>query len=361
MNNRIIITGICILASFFLLIGCDLLSDGSSPEDTPTTYTVVFESNGGSAVAQASIESGGKVTKPADPTKADHTFQGWYTESTFVIAWDFTTDTVSQNITLYAKWTSAGLFLHFDPNGGMGSIDSIQYNPGETKKLAFMDSQITRTGYKFISWNTVPDRAGGTEYMQQANVKLTDSSLTLYAQWVKLYNIGDPGPGGGLVFYSKNLDTIWSYPDWVYMEAAPASTDSVQKWGPWYLDVSASIDLGKGLENTQTLTAANTETDAAHYCANLVSGGYSDWFLPSRTELIWMAENLHKQGLGDFNDSETDYSGGYWSSSIKSTDKKYAYLVIFNLSIYTNQDVLNSALNSQPNGNEFHVRAARRF
>jgi len=326
---------------------------------TVVQFTVTFESNGGSAVAPALVESGEKVIKPTDPTKAGNTFQGWYKEATLVTAWDFTTDTVSQNITLYAKWASAGLFLHFNPNGGTGSIDSIQYTPGETKQLAFMDSQITRTGYKFISWNTVPDRAGGTEYMQQANVTLTDASITLYAQWVKLYNLGDPGPAGGLVFYSKNLDSTWSYPNWVYMEAAPASTESVEKWGPWALDVNTPIDLGKGLENTQTLTAASTETDAAHHCANLVSGGYDDWFLPSRTELIWMAENLHKQGLGDFND--TDYSGGYWSSSIKSGSKEYAYMVIFNLSIYTDENVLGSALNSRRNESDFHVRAARRF
>jgi uncharacterized repeat protein (TIGR02543 family) len=360
VNNRIIITGICILASFFLLAGCDeLLSLIGNQDDNTTSYTVTFESNGGSAVAQASVESGGKITAPADPTKADNTFQGWYKESTFVTAWDFATDTVSQNMTLYAKWSGAGLFVHFNANGGTGSFASIQFNPGETKKLPLMNSQLTRTGYKFISWNTVPDRTGGTEYCQEADVTLTDASLTLYAQWVKLYNIGDTGPGGGLVFYGKNLDSTSSYPDWVYMEAAPASTNSVKKWGPWCLDVITTIDLGKGLENTQTLTASSTATDAAHYCANLVSGGYSDWFLPSRTELIWMAENLHKKGLGDFND--TDNSGGYWSSSIKTTDKKYAYLVIFNLSIYTDGNVLGSALNSQPNENEFHVRAVRRF
>lgn len=360
MNNRKIFTGICILASFLLLMGCDdLQSILGKQEDTTTSYTVTFESNGGSAVAQASVESGGKVVKPTDPTKADHTFQGWYKESTFVTAWDFVTDTVSQNISLYAKWSDAGIFVHFNANGGTGSFASIQFNPGETKALPFMNTQLTRTGYKFISWNTVPDRAGGTEYRQEANVTLTDASLTLYAQWVKLYNLGDSGPGGGLVFYGKNLDSTSSYPDWVYMEAAPASTNAVKKWGPWYLDVSTPIDLGKGLENTQKLTAASTATDAAHYCANLVSGGYDDWFLPSRTELVWMAENLHKQGLGDFND--TDYSGGYWSSSIRTSDKKYAYIVIFNLSIYTNEDVLGSALNPRPTGEDFHVRAARRF
>lgn len=350
---------ICIVALILVSINCELPFSEDPTENGQTEYIVSFESNEGTAVPQQSVESGGKITQPASPTKPGHTFEGWFKESTLVTAWDFDTDTVSGDITLYAKWAATGLYIYFDANGGSGSLDPILFATGETKALPFNNTQITREGYKFISWNTVPDRVGGTEYRQQANVTLTSSNLTLYAQWVKRYDIGDTGPGGGLVFYGKDLDTIWSYPEWVYMEAAPAGTQSVEKWGPWYLDVSAPIDLGKGLENTQRLVASSTDTDAAHHCANLSSGGYSDWFLPSRTELIWMAENLHKNGLGNFND--TDYSGAYWSSSIRSDNKGYAYIVIFDLSIYTDENILASALNPRRNGEEYQVRAARRF
>ena len=72
----------------------------------PTTYTVTFNSNGGSAVASQTVESGDTVTEPADPTKQDYTFGGWYKEDTFTTEWDFEHDTVSGNTTLYAKWTS---------------------------------------------------------------------------------------------------------------------------------------------------------------------------------------------------------------------------------------------------------------
>ena len=349
---------ICIVALILVSINCELPSAGDPTVNNQTEYTVSFESNEGTAVPQQSIESGGKITEPTAPTRPEHTFVGWFKESTLETAWDFDADTVSGDMTLYAKWEAAGLYVYFDANGGSGSLDPILCTAGESKELPFNNTQITREGYKFISWNTVPDRVGGTEYRQQADVTLTSSNLTLYAQWVKLYDIGDTGPGGGLVFYSKDLSSIWTYPEWVYKEAAPAETQSVEKWGPWYLDVSAPT-YGEGLENTQTLVASSTETDAAHYCADLSYGGYSDWFLPSRTELIWMAENLHKNGLGNFND--TDYSGAYWSSSIRSEDKRYAYIVIFNLSIYTDENILASALNPQPNGNDYQVRAARRF
>ena len=66
-------------------------------------YTVSFDSNGGSAVTAQSIEAGQKVTKPADPTKANYAFAGWYSDSGLTQAFDFNTP-ISTDITLYAKW-----------------------------------------------------------------------------------------------------------------------------------------------------------------------------------------------------------------------------------------------------------------
>lgn len=68
------------------------------------TFTVTFNSNGGSEVASQTVAAGGKVTEPEDPTKTDYTFGGWYKESTLETAWDFATDTVEADTTLYAKW-----------------------------------------------------------------------------------------------------------------------------------------------------------------------------------------------------------------------------------------------------------------
>ena len=69
----------------------------------PITYTVTFDSNGGSAVIAQSIEAGQTGTKPADPTKANYAFAGWYSDSGLTQAFDFNTP-ISTDITLYAKW-----------------------------------------------------------------------------------------------------------------------------------------------------------------------------------------------------------------------------------------------------------------
>ena len=67
---------------------------------------VRFESNGGSEVPDQTVALGGKVTKPTDPTKDGLYFAGWYSDIDLQNQWDFGKDTVTGNMTLYAKWTN---------------------------------------------------------------------------------------------------------------------------------------------------------------------------------------------------------------------------------------------------------------
>ena len=69
-------------------------------------YTVKFDSQGGSAVADVSVLEGTTVSKPVDPAYDDRNFLGWYREVAYTTAWDFQTDSVTENITLYAKWNN---------------------------------------------------------------------------------------------------------------------------------------------------------------------------------------------------------------------------------------------------------------
>ena len=58
-------------------------------KDIPVvTYTVTFDSNGGSAVTAQTIEAGQKATKPTDPTKSGYDFKGWTLNGS---AYDFNT------------------------------------------------------------------------------------------------------------------------------------------------------------------------------------------------------------------------------------------------------------------------------
>lgn len=71
-----------------------------------TAYTVMFYSNGGSAVGSVQAGMNALLTAPTEPTNEGYSFGGWYKESACITPWNFTTDKVTGDITLYAKWIS---------------------------------------------------------------------------------------------------------------------------------------------------------------------------------------------------------------------------------------------------------------
>lgn len=68
--------------------------------------TVKFDSNGGTEVPDLTVHIGDLITKPDNPEREGYIFMGWYTDISMKNEWDFETDTVDSNITLYAKWES---------------------------------------------------------------------------------------------------------------------------------------------------------------------------------------------------------------------------------------------------------------
>ncbi len=80
-----------------------------------TECTIRFESNGGSAVEDVIAIYGEKLEKPADPVKEGKYFAGWYKDIDLREEWDFENDTVSGNMTLYAKWSNTPLVEPSEP------------------------------------------------------------------------------------------------------------------------------------------------------------------------------------------------------------------------------------------------------
>lgn len=78
------------------------------PVDPNTKYTVTFQLAGGTVsekIADQIITVGGKVTAPTqNPFKAGFTFTGWYKDSSCTTKWNFDTDTVKSDTTLYAGY-----------------------------------------------------------------------------------------------------------------------------------------------------------------------------------------------------------------------------------------------------------------
>lgn len=67
---------------------------------------VTFNANGhGTAPAKKVVAYNETTTAPTAPTATGYTFGGWYKEAACTNAWDFSTDTVTEDTVLYAKWT----------------------------------------------------------------------------------------------------------------------------------------------------------------------------------------------------------------------------------------------------------------
>ncbi|NRT80929.1 InlB B-repeat-containing protein [Clostridium beijerinckii] len=74
--------------------------------DKSKISNVQFNSQGGSDVSPMVVDKNTLINSPTPPIKSGYTFAGWYKEAGCLNPWNFTRDKVTDDITLYANWTS---------------------------------------------------------------------------------------------------------------------------------------------------------------------------------------------------------------------------------------------------------------
>jgi|GEM_PF-3003177 len=138
------------------------------------TFTVTFNSNGGSAVANVTAGQGTTISAPTAPTRAGYTFDGWYKEASLTTPWNFATDTVTAQTTLYAKWVAIVTYtVTFDPNNGSNTFTQTITQGG----FATAPTAPVKPGYQFTNWQTTV----GTVWNFTTNA--VNANLTLIAQY----------------------------------------------------------------------------------------------------------------------------------------------------------------------------------
>jgi len=138
------------------------------------TYTVSFDSNGGSSVADTSFVTAGFSYLPAAPSRPGYTFLGWSTLDGGVVSSPYTPGVI-QNITLYARWAAKTYVVSFDEKGGTGVSDASFVTGGSLAA----PSDPSRFGYTFLGWSATD---GGSPISWPYFPGVT-SNITLYALW----------------------------------------------------------------------------------------------------------------------------------------------------------------------------------
>jgi len=78
-------------------------------------HIIIFETNDGSTIEDETVKYGEKITEPFT-TREGYTLVGWYKEAEFTNEWDFNTNQVVGDITLYAKWDQIIIKIYHEVN-----------------------------------------------------------------------------------------------------------------------------------------------------------------------------------------------------------------------------------------------------
>lgn len=145
---------------------------------------------------------GATLTAPSEPTKEEHTFEGWYYDNNGVnTKWDFETDKAKYTMTLTAQWKANTYTVTVENDGnGTASADPASAKMGAEVSLTAMP----KSGYHFKRWEVVPDK-----------VEIENNKFTMPADDVTVKAIfernassgGSGGGGGGTTYYTLTFET----------------------------------------------------------------------------------------------------------------------------------------------------------
>ena len=203
-------------------------------------WFVDFEANGGTRpdgvtklTHTQSVARGGKIQDPGPLKKFDsngkssHTFAGWYEDPTFLTGspWNFSSDPVLHDMTLYAKWDINEYTVTFVTPDSVGPIEDKEVKHGDLITNPFVDEPgKLPSGYEDGGWWTKDGSEDG--------------------DWGTQWNIGDEVTGN-LKLYPRLVHTVTFVPyeslDFTSKPATPATS-------------SAAIDHGAIIKTGQKPT-----------------------------------------------------------------------------------------------------------
>ncbi|MEI6586688.1 MAG: hypothetical protein WCL56_11415, partial [Sediminibacterium sp.] len=215
------------------------------------------------------------------------------------------------------------------------------------------DSKTTDAGTTGTYTSNLTGLTAGTIYYVRAYA--TNAVNTVYGTQISFtfLIIGDSYQGGKVAYILVSGDQGYDANVQHGLIAAASDQGSVE-WGCDATSISTNTAIGTGAANTAAiLLGCATRPIAASLAANYTSGGYADWYLPSKDELNKLF--LNRVAIGGFGASNT-----YWSST--ENQGLYAWYHYFGMNFsmsgpttYGQQNVANKGAGG------VYVRAIRSF
>lgn len=237
--------------------------------------TVTFNYNYADAPESttANVPSGGTVSRPASPTRADvtekghqasgFTFSGWYTDAACTTEYSFSS-AVSADLTLYAKWTAEYIFeaehISLTTDGTPGGTPIVgsgasggATGPDMVESIPLDHPDINASNGYYVSYLFAPGLA--LTFNIQSDRDVADATIVLR---IGAENVGyaiNPSTSSGTTDSGTRLSQYI-----ISLNDEPIDYDVIEVEGGWpefkdyELTVNASIKAGN---NVITLTTAN--------------------------------------------------------------------------------------------------------
>ena len=210
---------------FFAACGGD---NGKKQTQTQVqTYSVSFNTNGGTSVIAHSVRQGETIPAAPATTRAGYDFAGWYATSDFSGGTVTFPYTVTGNATLHARWTPTTHTVAFYSDGV-----SYAHVPHGSGPGSDMPSDPTpRDGYYFTGWNTSQSATTANFYPSTPVM----SDITVYAIWtIRKYTVTFDSNGGSSVapVEVQHGGTV---------NNPGAQTRANFNFGGWYTDIGLTI------------------------------------------------------------------------------------------------------------------------
>ena len=162
------------------------------------SYTISFDSNGGSEVADSSYNYGALLSEPARPTKLGYTFNCWTLNDQ---PYTFVGKTMpAANLNLKASWLAGNYTVYFNANASNATGTVASIGAYYDQEFEIPTNAYSLTGYTFAGWNAEEDGNGDSYTVGSKVSNLTsekDGVVVIYAQWTpNTYTVKFDANGG---------------------------------------------------------------------------------------------------------------------------------------------------------------------